>query len=160
MTVCGDSAGGNFAAVMCLAARDRNGPAIHGQVLIYPATILDTGGAVYESMKRYSKGYFLELDDSGIGTPVPVYFSDPEHAFQPYASPLLAESLAGLPRACFISAECDPVLDHALMYAARLEDAGVPVSYRLYEGVIHAFINRPYPQTFEAFNAIIDFVKA
>ncbi len=158
VAVCGDSAGGNLSAVMCLMARERKGPAIHGQVLIYPATILNTGGVEYDSVKRYKKGYFLELGDEN-DAPVPFYFTNPAQAAEPYASPLLAESHKGLPPACFISAECDPVLDQALFYAAKLEDNGVPVEYHLYPGVIHAFINRPCKETFAAFGEIIRFVK-
>ena len=83
------------------------------------------------------------------------YFEKPEDAESPYASPLLAKDLTSLPPACFISAECDPLLDQALMYAARLQDAGVDVEYHIYKGMVHAFINRPQQKTFEAFDDII-----
>ena len=61
----------------------------------------------------------------------------------------------GIPPCCFISPECDPLLDHALMYAAKLEDNGVPVEFHLYKGMLHAFINRPYQKSFEAMDDII-----
>ncbi len=157
LVVCGDSAGGNLSAVMCLVTRDRKGPAIHGQILIYPATILNMASLKTKSAERYAKGYFLDLG-GGSDQPMP-YCTDPAQLSEPYVSPMLDDSLKGLPKACFISAECDPILDQALMYAARLEDEGVQVEYHLYEGAIHAFINRPYQQTFEAFHAIINFVK-
>ena len=73
----------------------------------------------------------------------------------PYVSPLLAEDLSGLPPAVFFSAECDPLLDQGLMYAAALEDAGCQVKYHIYEGMLHAFLNRTYRQTFECLDDII-----
>ena len=153
LTVCGDSAGGNFAAVVSMMARDRKGPAIHKQFLIYPATVFQLGYRT-ESEEHYGNGgYFLELNsEKGM---CDYYFRDLSDRGSPYASPLLAKDLSGLPPACFVSAECDPLLDQALMYAARLEDSGVPVEYHLMKGMVHAFINRPYQKTFEAFDAII-----
>lgn len=153
LTVCGDSAGGNFAAAVSLMARDRKGPSICRQFLIYPATIFQLGYRT-ESEKHYGNGgYFLDLNsEKGM---CDYYFRDPSDRENPYASPLLEEDLSGLPYACFISAECDPLLDQALMYAARLKDAGVPVEYHLVKGMVHAFINRPYQKTFEAFDMII-----
>lgn len=153
LTVCGDSAGGNFAAAVCLMARDRNKPVIHKQFLIYPATLL-TSGCRTDSEKRYGDGgYFLEINsEKGMCS---YYFEDETQASQPYASPLLENDLSDLPPACFISAECDPLLDQALMYAAKLEDFGVKVDYHLKTGMIHGFINRPYQKTFEAFDEII-----
>lgn len=153
VSVCGDSAGGNFAAAVSLMARDRKGPEIHKQFLIYPATIFDLGYRS-DSEKRYGNGdYFLKMNsEEGM---VNYYFDNPKDAYSPYASPLRAEDLSGLPPACFISAECDPLLDQALMYAAKLEDFKVPVEYHLYKGMVHAFVNRPLQKTFEAFDAII-----
>lgn len=154
ISLCGDSAGGNLTAAVCLMARDRKGPAVHKQFLIFPATAF---GFPYrtDSEKRYGNGeYFLRINSEAEAM-CSYYFDDPADAASPYASPLLAEDLSNLPPACFISAECDPLLDQALMYAARLEDAGVPVEYNLYKGMVHAFINRPQQKTFEAFDAII-----
>ena len=88
-----------------------------------------------------------------------VYFHTEEEAKEPLASPLLAESLEDLPEACFISAECDPLLDQGLQYAARLEDAGVAVEYYIYTGMIHGFINQTYGKSFEALNRAIDFIR-
>lgn len=153
LSVCGDSAGGNLAIAMTLMTRDRKGPTIHKQFPIFPATIFGIGYRT-KSERRYGNGdYFLTINsEEGMGN---YYFEDPRDAASPYASPLLVEDLTGLPPACFISAECDPLLDQALMYAARLEDAGVPVEYHIYKGMVHAFINRPQQKTFEAFHDII-----
>ena len=148
ISVCGDSAGGNFAAAVSLMARDRRGPKIHRQIMQFPAVAFNLGYRS-ESEQRYGNGeYFLKMDSTEGG--LNYYFDDPADALSPYASPLYAEDLSGLPPAVFISAECDPLLDQALMYAARLEDSGVPVEYHIYKGMVHAFLNRPQKQTFEA----------
>lgn len=154
ISVCGDSAGGNFAAAVSLMARDRKGPDIKTQFLIYPATIFNLGYRPV-SEQRYGNGdYFLAINSEQED--LNYYFKDRQDANSPYASPLRCEDLSKLPPACFISAECDPLLDQALMYAAKLEDFQVPVEYHLYKGMIHAFINRPYQKTFEAFDTIIE----
>ena len=154
ISVCGDSAGGNFAAAVSLMARDKKESFIKKQFLIYPATAFKLG---YRSTseKRYGNGeYFLKINSEEEG--LNYYFENPADADSPYASPLYADDLRNLPPACFISAECDPLLDQALMYAAKLEDAGVSVEYHLYKGMVHAFINRPLQKTSEAFNTIIE----
>lgn len=156
ISVCGDSAGGNLAAAVCLMARDRKGPAIRRQVLIFPATVFNLGYQP-ESEKRYGGGDYFLVKNSETFTSQ-YYFDDLADADSPYASPLLAEELGGLPPACFLSAECDPILDHALMYAARLEDTGIRVEYHIYKGMVHAFINRPQQKTFEAFETVIRFL--
>ena len=152
VTVCGDSAGGNFAAAIALMARDRMGPKIHKQILVYPLVIFkpeeqDT------SEERYGTGYFLEYNSQL--DPLACYFADPgTQMFDKYNSPLLNDNLADLPDACILSAECDPLLDQGLMYAAKLEDHGVKVEYHLYTGMIHGFMNRAYGKTFDCLNAI------
>lgn len=152
LSVCGDSAGGNLAAAVALMARDSAGPATSTQILIYPATVLGIGYRTASELRYGDGGYFLEKN-SALPTVSP-YLADGVDAASPYASPLLAEDLRGLPPACFLSAECDPILDQALMYAARLEDAGIPVEYHLYQGMVHAFINRPQQKTFEALDMV------
>lgn len=156
INVCGDSSGGNFAAVLCLMARDRKGPKIRRQALIYPVTSL-AGDKPTESEVWYGKGYFLEYEDIRklhVG-----YVPEGRELTAPYLSPLYAEDLAGLPPAGFFSAECDPLLDQGLMYAARLADAGVKTEYHLYKGMIHAFLNAAYPKTFEMMDEVCRFLN-
>lgn len=154
VSVCGDSAGGNIAAVVSLMARDSGGPAIHKQFLFFPATVMNLGYRT-TSEKRYGNGdYFLAMNSEDENL-VPAYLVDPADASKPYVSPLLAPDLSNLPPAMFLSAECDPLLDQGLMYAAKLEDSGNQVEYNIYKGMIHAFLNRPQQKTFEAMNDVI-----
>ncbi|MDR2373715.1 MAG: alpha/beta hydrolase [Bifidobacteriaceae bacterium] len=156
LVVGGDSSGGNFAASAALMARDRGGPELAGQVLIYPLVIFRPDLPV-ASEQRYGRGYFLEYTSQD--SPVDFYFSDPAQADSPYASPLAAPSLGGLPPALVVNAECDPLLDQGLWYAARLQDSGVQVEYLLQRGMVHGFINRPYRQTIETVARIGRFVR-
>ena len=158
VTVCGDSAGGNYAAAVALMTRDRKGPKVHKQILLYPATTFNLDKPL-DSALRYGDGrYFLKIDPYALNTGGN-YLPNPDvDKLNPYASPLEETNFEGVAPACFISAECDPILDHALMYAAKLEDNGVEVEYHLYKGMLHAFINRPYQKTFEALDDIIQAV--
>jgi acetyl esterase len=61
----------------------------------------------------------------------------------PRAAPLRADTLAGLPSALVITAECDPLVDEAHAYALRLRQAGIPTTYVCYEGAIHGFLIQP-----------------
>lgn len=155
LCVAGDSSGGNFATVVTMLARDRKGPKIRKQILFYPLTT-NYEEEMTDSEKRYGSGYFLEyncMDD-----PMAVYFKEEAERKDPMASPLLCENLGHLPEACIISAECDPLLDQGLMYAAKLSDQGVGVEYHLMEGMIHGFINSTYDSSFKALDLAARFV--
>ncbi|WP_078200209.1 alpha/beta hydrolase [Cupriavidus necator] len=135
MTVFGESAGGNLAAVVCLLARDRAGPELLAQALVYPATDARLQAA---SLWQYAEGFMQRKDDV-------------LHAFRTYAldhgvppstwmlSPLLAESHAGLPPAILVTAACDAVRDDGEAYAMKLAEAGVPVTCVRYLGMLHTF---------------------
>jgi acetyl esterase/lipase len=134
--VMGESAGGNLAAVTCLLARDRGGPAIGHQALIYPATDMTKGApasadpsAPFLSAAEISAYKRLYLGPGG----------DPAN---PWASPLLAEH-AGLPPALIQVGEHDPLRDDGVRYAAALRAAGVPVRFTEYVGMPHGFVNFP-----------------
>lgn len=153
LCLCGDSAGGNLSAAICLRARDEKGPKIAKQFLFFPAAAFDLGYRT-KSEKRYGNGeYFLAMNsESGIQIP---YLNNPKEARHPYVSPLFADDLTGLPPTCFLAAECDPLLDQELMFAAKLKDQGNEVDFRLYKGMVHAFLNRPQQKTFEAMDDVI-----
>ncbi len=139
IAVGGDSAGGNAAAVTCLMARDRGGPAIAFQLLIYP--VLDYYEPGTPSYQEHATGYFLTQE--AMKKYWENYLADPAEAKNPYASPLQAENLAGLPPALLVLAEYDPLVDEGKLYAVRLEQAGVYAKINFYEGVMHGFFNMP-----------------
>lgn len=158
LTVAGDSSGGNFAAVVARLAKDRKGPAVRRQILVYPL-VSNYAEEMTESERRYGRGYFLEY--RCMEDPMAPYFTGEEERKDPLASPLLAgkEALEGLPEACFVFAECDPLLDQGLMYAARLQDAGVKVQCHIMKGMLHGFLNWTYGKSFEAMEHMASFVK-
>jgi acetyl esterase len=137
LAVAGDSAGGTLAAAVCLVARDRRGPAIRHQVLVYPAT--DATTIERESYRLYGEGYML--DTAQVLWAREQYLPDPQDRFLPYASPLLAPSHAGLPPATMVAAEFDVLRDEGRAYAEALERAGVPVRYECVPGVAHSFFS-------------------
>lgn len=147
LNVGGDSSGGNFAAVLSMLARDRKGPKIRRQFLVYPL-VCNYAEEVTRSEELYGRGHFL--DYRCVDDPMVPYFNREEERKDPLASPLLAKDLTGLPPACLVLAGCDPLLDQGLMYAARLEDAGVPVECHVMEGMLHGFFNWTYGKSFEA----------
>jgi acetyl esterase len=138
LVVMGDSAGGNLATVVCMMSRDRGGPPITAQVLIYPA--LDATLSM-PSVNALAKGYFLtrEKMEWYIGH----YARNEVNKKHPYLSPLFAEKLHDLPPALIITAEFDPLIDDGEGYAEKLKGAGIPVEYMEYKGMIHAFFSMP-----------------
>ncbi|MDA0807178.1 MAG: alpha/beta hydrolase [Planctomycetota bacterium] len=137
IVVGGDSAGGNLAAVVSLMDRDRDTSYVSYQVLIYPITDANLKTPSY---LENGQGYFLTTERMAWFWDL--YLNDPSEASNPYASPLQAESLAGLPPAYMMTAEFDPLLSEGDAYADRLEAAGVPVERELYDGQIHGFVRR------------------
>lgn len=137
LAVAGDSAGANIATVVCLMSRDRNGPQIAQQTLIYPITDCNFDRPSY---LNNADGYFLCLRDMKWFWQH--YVSQPEQMREPYASPQRAVSLAGLPPAYVLTAEYDPLHDEGVAYAQALKDAGVPTVLREFPGMIHGFVKR------------------
>lgn len=135
IAVMGDSAGGNLAAVVCLMARDRNGPKITRQVLVYPAT--DLNNLNTESYIHFGKGFMLTQKD--IEWFRGLYLPDKMSWTNPYVSPLLAKDHSNLPPATIITAEMDPLRDDGKLYADKLKTAGVLTNYHSYRGMIHGF---------------------
>jgi acetyl esterase len=134
IAVGGDSAGGNLAAVTALQARDRDGPGLSHQLLVYPVT---TDDADLPAREENAEGYGLTTD--AMAWFDEKYVADPLDTANPYAYPLKARDLSGLPPATVITAGFDPLLDDGELYADRLEAAGIDVAYREYEDMIHGF---------------------
>ncbi|HEX5117439.1 MAG TPA: alpha/beta hydrolase [Pseudonocardiaceae bacterium] len=135
--VMGDSAGGNLAAVVSLMARDRSGPTISHQALIYPATDLTLGS---ESIGENANAPILNRSECLAYRAHYLGEADPH---QPYVSPLLADDHTGLPPALVQVAEHDPIRDDGLRYAAALRAAGVPVRCTTYYGMPHGYLAFP-----------------
>ncbi|WP_226011227.1 alpha/beta hydrolase [Halomicrobium salinisoli] len=133
IAVGGDSAGGNLAAVAALRARDDDGPDLDHQLLVYPVTT----DAALPSREANAEGY-------GLTTAEMEWFDEKyvRHsvdAANPYAYPLKARDLSGLPPATVITAGFDPLLDDGVRYAERLDAAEVDVEHLNYEAMIHGF---------------------
>jgi len=135
IAVGGDSAGGNLAAVVALAARDADGPAILFQMLVYPAT---DQRAESPSHERNAEGYLLTR--ASIEYFRGQYLPRREDWLDWRASPLLARSLAGLPPAYVLTAGYDPLVDEGRAYAERLRREGVPAEYREFADMVHGFL--------------------
>ena len=140
LAVAGDSAGGTLATVVSLMARDRRGPMISKQVLLYPVTdYYHHASCPYPSYKENEQGYFLTSKSMEVFWNL--YLSQVEDKDNPYASPIRSTDLSRLPPALVLTAEYDPLRDEGEQYADRLREAGVPVEGKRYEGLIHGFFN-------------------
>jgi acetyl esterase len=137
LAVVGDSAGGALAAGVALAARDRGGPVICAQVLLYPGLDRDMTAPSITAMSdppmlgRDDIEYMHALADGNAGPPR-----------DPYLVPAYADDLSGLPPAIVVTAQCDPIRDWGERYATRLRDAGVQTTITRYPGVYHGFLMR------------------
>lgn len=135
IVVAGDSAGGNLSAVVALMARDRGAHFLKGQLLIYPVTdaVFDT-----DSYQQNAEGYLLTREAM-------IWFwnhyADARGRLEPYASPLRALDLSGLPPALIITAEYDPLRDEGEAYGQKLKAAGTIAEVVRYDGVTHAFVH-------------------
>ena len=132
--VMGESAGGNLSAVLCLLARDRGGPEISHQALLYPSTDMTRVSTTAAHSLIISEPDMLAFRRLYLGA------ADPA---DPMASPLLAADHSGLPPALIQVAEHDPLRDDGVRYAAALRSAGVPVRFTEYVGMPHGYLNFP-----------------
>lgn len=134
LAVAGDSAGGNLAAVVAMMARDRGGPALCHQLLIYPVTDHHCDTASYQ---EHAEGYMLTRDMMRWFWSH--YLADAAQGDDPLASPLRAQDLSRLPPATVITAEFDPLRDEGEAFAEKLIAAGVDTRLTRYDGVFHGF---------------------
>jgi acetyl esterase len=135
IAVGGSSAGGNLAAVASLMARDRGAPRIRAQYLHVPVLDHDFTRPSYRANETG-----MGLTRKGMEWFWKNYVPDLATRDEPYASPLHAKDLRGLPPAIVVTAECDPLRDEGAAYAERLREAGVRVTYMEYPGMVHAFM--------------------
>jgi len=136
LAVAGNSVGGNMSTVVSLMAKDKNGPKIAFQLLLWPLVDSDTDRPSY---RKFAQGRFLT-------TPImewmwDMYIPNPEDRKQKYVSPINAslEELKGLPPALIQVAENDILYDEGVAYGRKLDEAGVPTTLTVYKGMIHDY---------------------
>ncbi len=157
VAVGGDSAGGNLAAALALRLRDRKGPKIAFQLLVYPATDMTAKGG---SIDEFSRGYGLTA--ANMHWFWDVYAPAPARSDNPEVSPLRAKSLAGLPPAFIVTAHFDVIRDEGEEYGRKLRDAGVPVTMVRFREMNHGFLRMGgvYPQANQALTMCAEALRA
>ena len=140
LAVAGDSSGGNLAAVVALMARDQGGPRLAFQLLIYPDLDFSRSNfsiqhyaGKYGNISRETQSWFMDN-----------YLASEDQRALPTVSPIRAATLADLPPAYILTAQYDALRDEAEQYGELLEDAGVPVTIRRWNGMIHEFLRQPF----------------
>jgi acetyl esterase len=136
VSVGGDSAGGNLAAAVAIAARDSGSPALKAQILVYPAVDLSMSGNYYG---RFTKD--LILTDETMRWFIELYVPNAAQRKDWRASPLLAQSHKGLPPALVLLAGFDPLCAEGEVYAEKLKAAGVATTVTRYPGQLHGFVS-------------------
>ena len=138
LALAGDSAGGNLAAVVAQMIRDKGGPAVAFQLLVYPVT----DGVNFDRPSYHENGQDYMLTSESMHWFWNHYAPNAEDRRNPYASPLLAENLADLPASLVMTAEYDPLRDEGEAYADKLAKAGVDVELVRCDGLIHGFFGQ------------------
>jgi acetyl esterase len=157
VAIWGDSAGGNMAAACCLMARDRGGPAISAQVLIYPCL---TDELTSPSYTTYAEA---PVTTASIDRAWSLYLGDRRRpTTEPYAAPLKAPDLSNLPPAHVHEAQIDCLADDSVQYAERLRAAGNRVTLRRATHMIHGFLRARFtgPVANAEFDAPCAFLRA
>jgi acetyl esterase len=150
VAVAGESAGGNLAAAVALRLRADAGPApLAGQVLMYPS--VDTMASSHRSREQFDG---VVLHRSTRDWFWRCYSAGRDLTGDPFAAPVRAESLAGLPPAIVVLGGCDPLRDEGRLYARRLRDDGVAVEEHCYGGQPHGFVNFGLPAAEEALGRV------
>ncbi len=149
VAVAGESAGGNLSAALTLRLRDRGGPMLAGQVLLYPA--VDGSGGSYPSRRDYDG---LVLSARSYSRVAKMYAGSSELDGDPYMFPIQAGDLSGLPPAFVMVGGCDWLRDEGLAYSARLRAAGVATEELICKGQPHGFLNLGFPASAEVYAAV------
>jgi len=157
VAVAGDSAGGNLAAVTALRLRDSGDMRLRGQLLIYPVTDYHTPPT--QSFQTYGHGFGMTSDEGKWFWSH--YLSSDGDAMNPYAAPMRANTLRGLPSTLVITAECDILRDEAEAYAKRLASEGTAARVSRYDGMIHGFVHfrRVFPEGRRALREAIEWLR-
>lgn len=135
--IIGESAGGGLAAALALMARDRGGPAIAFQHLIFP--MLDDRTCINTGANPFAGEFIWTAADNRFGWASLLGEAPGGADVSAYAAPARAAALSGLPPAFIAVGSLDLFLDENLAYAQRLARAGVPVELHVYPGAFHAF---------------------
>lgn len=138
VALAGDSSGGTFAAALAARAADEGLDPVTHQVLYYPSLDLDFDSDQYASRRTEGEGYGLET--IGLKPFNAFYLDSGADPADPRVSPIKRADLTGLPAALVVTAEHDPLRDEGELYAARLAEAGVPVTVSRYAGANHGFV--------------------
>ncbi len=155
LVVAGDSAGGNLAAALCLGLRDDGLPVPNAQVLIYPGL---GGPADLPSRRDCKDAPLLSASDAdGYKT---LYLRDANPS--PYAMPLLAKDFGGLPKAFIAVAQFDPLRDDGMLYAERLQAAGVATVLYPGKGLVHGCLRarRQVPEVDRLYDCLLDYLRS
>jgi acetyl esterase len=157
IAIAGDSAGGNISAAVSLMARDKKGPYITCQVLIYPSTNI-------EELNSQSWSYFannFNISTEEMEKYISLYVQKKEDRKNQYVSPLFAENFKKLPDTLVITAEIDPLRDEGEAYGNKLKEAGNKVEVRRINGVTHGFItmDKITDKADEALNQIYSYLQ-
>ncbi|SMP59476.1 acetyl esterase [Noviherbaspirillum suwonense] len=157
IAVGGESAGGNLATVVSMMARDKKEPLPVHQLLVYPVVNNDMNTPSYQRNEQAKP-----LNKPMMQWFFKHYSAKEEDGSNPYAVPMKAATLKGLPSATIIAAEIDPLLSEGKAYADRLKKDGVKVTYKEYKGVAHEFfgMGAVVPKAKEAEKLAADQLKA
>jgi acetyl esterase len=161
LSVAGDSAGGTLSAAVSLMARDRKGPTIAKQILIYP--VIDfhplDKTSIYPSYTENAEGF--GVTNTHMALFWDLYLENVEDRLHPYASPIRADDVSCLPPTLLLTAEYDVLRDEGEAYGQRLQKAGVPILAKRFAGMIHGFIQSFIDQEegIEALKMIVEFVR-
>jgi acetyl esterase len=155
IAIAGESAGGNLAAALALRLREAGDVALAGQVLIYPAVAGSLGD--FPSREAFD-GVVLNRASSAMYWQA--YCGGRDLNGDPFAAPLWADTLKGLPPALVVLGGCDVLRDEGRAYANKLRDDGVEVDEVCYPGQPHGFINLSFPATVPAFERIGNWLRS
>lgn len=163
ITLIGDSAGGNLAAVVSLLARDRREFYPRKQILIYPATNYDhSENSPYNSIRENGSDYIMT--SKRIQDYLDLYVENEKDRLNPYVAPILSKDLKKQPETLIITAEYDPLRDEGEAYGEKLKKFGNSVKVYRLDGAIHGFFSTPIntvdqSKAYEWINSFLNDVK-